>query len=286
MNNKGRHFQYGDSMKPTLAIILTFALPLTTSFAMAQEGATYDRYEVKKNLSDGQHGNWREWRAHVQERAVKTVTASLQLQSGTEETYVSLGFEGERWFEPVKMSVGDESLRDVSWDAGGVLPNGRQLLMKGYNGAVKVHEIIVRYADGGEAKVASSAVTDTKPAISHVIPPPREVPPQEPISIRTTLLDLKEASEILYRRVTDDTVLGKDDMIVDTAQDVSRTSRHILSRVLSGGESKRKNVDQILEQMKFLRKQIERTGVQEEGLQRKFERVEFLALQLKERSTE
>lgn len=82
----------GDSMKRTLAITLTLALPLTAP-VIAQEGGTYDRFEVKKNLSDGQHGNWREWRAPIQERAVKTVTASLQLQSGTEETYVSLGFE-------------------------------------------------------------------------------------------------------------------------------------------------------------------------------------------------
>lgn len=186
------------------------------------------------------------------------------------------------------MTVGGESLRDVSWDAGEILPHGRQLLMKGYNGAVKVHEVIVRYAD--EPRSPDKVKLNTPPAPVEAAPPTARVndaaahlPQTDPVSIRTTLLDLKDAAEILYRRVSDDGVLGKDDMIVDTAQDISRTARHILSRVLHGGEAEGKGVNQMMDQMNFLKKQIARAGVQEEGLQRKFEKVELLTGQLKVR---
>lgn len=132
-------------------LVFFVSLPLAAAQVVSGLGRA-DSFLVNQIISDGKNGRtWGQWKQVVREQEVRMVTAVVQRQSGNDDTFVNLRFEGEPTFEGGKrIYLRNDREQSVQWDVSGKVPDGKPLVLNAYNGEVLLKSVHVYFSGGGQ----------------------------------------------------------------------------------------------------------------------------------------
>lgn len=146
--------------------------PLTTWFAVVFSGAVFSagvffgvetvsaaptiflqlggNFSVNQVVGDGKNGRtFAKWTQSLPERPVESVSVTVRRQSGGDNTYVNLRFGSGATFENGKREyVRGGGTMTLTWNVGGVVPNGQPLVLNAYDGEVFVQSARVSFVRG------------------------------------------------------------------------------------------------------------------------------------------
>ncbi|MCB0359661.1 MAG: hypothetical protein KDD44_08495 [Bdellovibrionales bacterium] len=136
--------------------LLVFAVALLPSLAFAQQS-----FPENVRIGDGKNGAiFNSWSARLENQPVLQVTASVQRVRGGDDTYINARFgEGSTFENGRRVNLSSGNVEEITWNVGGIRPDGRPLVIKAYNGEVIVRTVSVTY----QQPAASSGIQPIQP---------------------------------------------------------------------------------------------------------------------------
>ena len=141
-----------NTLKTTTLLLYSF---LSTALLLAgfsnsaeAERAKSDFFEPRMTIGDGKDGRvWKNWRATTANYPIERVQVRLRKTKGGTDAYVNLRIDGGATFENGRrVRLNDNDTKTLSWSAGNVHPNGKQLVLNIYKGEAYVESVKVYYA--------------------------------------------------------------------------------------------------------------------------------------------
>ena len=139
-------------MKHLSLLLLILLIPVS---------ASSETFNIGKTIGDGKKGRaFSKVVQSVSNSPLKTVYVRLRKTKGGSDAYVNMRLRGEGTFENGRrIYLKDNDEREISFNAGGVTPGGKDLVLNAYNGEFHVVDIRVEHS----SRQTSSASINTAP---------------------------------------------------------------------------------------------------------------------------
>ena len=107
-------------------------------------------YPANLVIGDGKSGrSYGKWTQSLPERPVQSVSITVRRQSGGDGTFVNLRFGSGATFENGKREyLRGNGTMTLTWNVGGIAPNGQPLVLNAYDGEVFVQSARVAFVGG------------------------------------------------------------------------------------------------------------------------------------------
>ena len=121
----------------------------TPCYEIAAENRQHikDFFRLGYILADGKDGRvFRNWKQHVAERPIESISVSLRRVSGGDKVYVNLRYLGGKTFENGRrFYLRSDKTQTVSWNVDNEEPKKRPILLNAYKGDVFVEWVRISY---------------------------------------------------------------------------------------------------------------------------------------------